>query len=167
MGKHTGTIKLLALAGLLALSATAFIILSDDRNEASFTEGMIVATRTLPENNTIDGEVRIGNVFQALTPVQGGLSASGTPNALSLRLRDAQARYYDIEIGRTIALTGLLPRTSVSVLSGDHIFHDSIPADWNGRIMLDKPPAAPFDISFTQNEQAYRIGIMTQIGGAL
>lgn len=167
MGKHTRTIKLLALAGLLGLSAAGFIVLSDNRNGTSVSEGVIVATHALPENHDLDGEARIGNALQALTPVQGGLSVSGAPNALNLRLRDAQAHYYDMDIGRTIALAGLAPGTPVSVSTGDSVFHDNIPADWSGRIVLDKPATAPFDISFTQNEQAYRIGIMARIGGAL
>lgn len=167
MSKQTRTIGLLALAGLFVFAAAAFVVLSDSHQEQSVSGDILVSTRTLPADHTVDGEARIGNTLHALIPVQGGLTASGTPDAVTLRLRDAHARYYDMTIGRTIALAGLAPKTQVSVFSGGSVLHDGIPADWNGRIVLDTPATVPFDISFTQNDHRYLIGIMAQIGGAL
>lgn len=166
MGKQTRTIGLLALAGFLVLSAATFVIVSNERAQISAIDGLIVSTRTLPEDHVIAGEARIGTVLHALTPVHEGLATSGKPDALNLRLRDAQARYYDMDIGRAISLTGLAPRTPVSVSSGANIIYNNVPADWNGRIVLDTPADAPFEISFTQNDHDYRIGIMTRIGGS-
>lgn len=164
MGRRARITGILATAGALACLA-AYLVVQHNRS-ASSASGPIVTLFDIPDGHRLDGEAIVGNTLYSLKNDNGNLFAEDLPQALSLRLRDDRQHYYDIDIARTITLSGLAPRTPVTVLADNKTIHDAIPADWNGRITLDAPRTAPFDISFSQNNHDYRIGITRMIGGA-
>lgn len=166
MSKRTRTIGLLALAGIIAATVITFTFLRDDRVAAHIPDGTVVYAPNLPVDHHLDGEALVDGKLLSLAKTMAGLSLTEKPDALILRLRDAQMRYLDIIVDDTISLSGLAPKTPISVTAAEKIIHSNIPADWNGRIVLDAPDTSPFDISFAQNGHIYHIGITARIGGA-
>ncbi len=129
-----------------------------------------VSLHALPDNIALEGEAIIGGILQTLDQRTDAdavhLLAQGRPDALSLRLSDAQGRYYDIDIGHAVRLSGLSPQTRVSLSVQEAVLYRDVPADWNGRITLDMPRDKPITLSFVQNGQPYALDIHTR-GGAL
>lgn len=156
----------LILAGALVLGAAYLAIGPDRALKTARPADLLITLSPLPDRHTLDGEAIINGMLQPLTLSEHGLSAAGAPDALILRLQDGQARYYDIEIARTIRLAGLAPRTPVTLSSDDGVVHHTVPANWNGMIVLDTPPTAPFYLSFSRHDHHYRLGIMNRIGSA-
>lgn len=158
----------LSLLCLGALGVFLKINILDTNNDSA--PYVAVSLHTLPDNIAFEGEAATGGVLQTLDQRTDAdavhLLARGRPDALSLRLSDAQGRYYDIDIGHAVRLSGLSPQTRVSLSVQEAVLYRDVPADWNGRITLDAPRDKPITLSFAQNGQPYALDIFER-GGAL